>query len=133
MVIFCDSVILIYFLDHVGALQARAAHRLAALTAAGDRIAVSDLIRMECRVGPLRVGDRQRLAAFDRFFAQPDVLVLPLTTAVLDRATAVRAQHGFRSVDAINLATAVEHGCDRFLTNDTRLSRFPDVGVEILP
>ena len=33
----------------------------------------------------------------------------------------------------LQLATAVEHGCDRFLTNDTRLSRFPDITVEVLP
>ena len=36
MLIFCDSVILIYFLDHTGPLQVRAANRLAALGAAGD-------------------------------------------------------------------------------------------------
>jgi len=88
---------------------------------------------MECRVGPLRAADAARLAAFDRFFAQPDVQVLALTTAVLNRATVVRARHGFRTVDAINLATAVEHGCDRFLTNDVSLTRFPDITVEMLP
>src|SRR5687767_14001971 len=105
MLIFCDSVIFIYYLDHVGPFQVRAANRLAALWAAGDRIAVSDLIRMECRVDPLRTGDANRLAAFDNLFARPDVQALALTTAVLDRATAIRAQHAFPTVDAINLAT----------------------------
>jgi hypothetical protein len=27
----------------------------------------------------------------------------------------------------------VESGCDRFLTNDTRLSAFTDITVEVLP
>lgn len=130
---FCDSVVLIYYLDHIGPLQVQAAQRLAALRTAGDTVAVSDLIRMECRVVPLRVGDAARLARFDGFFQQPDIYILPLTAAVIDRATAIRAQHGFKTVDAINLATAVVHGCGRFLTNDVQLSRFPDIAVEILP
>jgi hypothetical protein len=36
MLIYCDSVIFIYFLDHIGPLQVRAANRLAALRAAAD-------------------------------------------------------------------------------------------------
>lgn len=133
MVICRDSVILIYFFDHVGVLQGRAAHRLAAIHAAGDRIAISDLVRMECRVMPVRSGDTTKLALLDRFFAQPDVLSVPLNTAVFDRATHIRAQHHFKTIDAINLASAVEHGCGRFLTNDIQLSRFPDITVEMLP
>jgi len=36
-------------------------------------------------------------------------------------------------VDSIHLAAAIEFGCDRFLTNDARLSNFPEIAVEILP
>jgi predicted nucleic acid-binding protein len=133
MLIFCDSVILIYFFDHVGALQVRAANRLAGIRVAGDQVAVSDLVRMECRVVPVRLGDSAKLALFDGFFAQPDVVKAPLTTAVFDRATDIRAHHGFKTIDAINLAAAVEQGCDRFLTNDLQLKSFPDITVELLP
>lgn len=48
MLIYCDSVILIYYFDHVGALQTRAANRLAALRLAKDQIVISDLVRLEC-------------------------------------------------------------------------------------
>ncbi len=133
MLIYCDSAILIYFLDHIGSLQVRAANRLAALRACGDRVAVSDLIRMECRVLPVRLGDATRLGLFDSFFAQPDVQKVPLTDAVYDRATAIRARNGFKTVDSINLAAAVENGCSGFLTNDVQLSRCTDISVEILP
>jgi predicted nucleic acid-binding protein len=133
MLIYCDSVILIYFFDHVGPLQARAAHRLAALRTAGDRITVSDLIRLEYRVMPVRLHDSAKLALFDGFFAQTNVENAPLTTSVFDRATSIRADFGFKTIDAINLAAAVEHCCDRFLTNDAQLARFPDITVEILP
>lgn len=132
MTVFCDSVILIYFLDHIGPLQGRAANRLAALRAAGDRVAVNDLVRMECRVVPVRLQDNLRLAAFDSFFRQPDVQVLSLNAAVFDRATEIRARHAYKTADAINLAAAVVHGCDRFLTHDAQLRGFPDITVEML-
>jgi uncharacterized protein len=133
MLIYCDSAVLIYFFDHVGQFQARAAARLAALQISGDRMVVSDLIRLECRVMPLRLHDSTKLALFDGFFAQTNVEKAPLTTSVFDRATVIRAIHGFKTFDSINLAAAVTYGCDRFLTNDTRLARFLDITVEILP
>ena len=111
----------------------RAANRLAALRAAADTIAVSDLSRLECRVGPMRRLDAAVLAVFDQFFALPDVRVVSLDTAVYDRATAIRAAYGFKTVDAIHLAAGVEAKCDSFLTNDARLSRFPDITVGVLP
>jgi predicted nucleic acid-binding protein len=133
VLIYCDSVILIYYFDQVGPFNVRATQRLAALLAAHDVIAVSHLTRLECRVGPMKRGDSPVLTVFDQFFAKPDVQNVPLTTAVYDRATAIRATHGFKTLDSIHLAAAVEAGCDRFLTNDARLSRFPDIAVEILP
>jgi predicted nucleic acid-binding protein len=133
MKVYLDSVVIIYYLDHAGAFQVRAAHRLAALHAAGDEIVVSDLVRMECRVDPIRKGDTLRLARFDGFFAHPDVQVVPITTTVFDRATQVRAAHGYKTIDAINLAAAVEASCNIFLTNDAQLTGFRDITVEILP
>jgi predicted nucleic acid-binding protein len=45
----------------------------------------------------------------------------------------IRAKHNFKTVDALNLAAAVEGNCDRFLTYDARLARFADIPVEVLP
>jgi len=72
------------------------------------------------------------LAKFDTFFALPDVLKVPLTQAVYDRATRARAQYAFKTVDAIHLAAAVEAHCDAFLTHDLALARFRDIAVELL-
>ena len=133
MLIYCDSVILMYYFDHVGPFNVRAASRLATMAVAGDQIAVSDLVRLECRVFHIKTGDKARLALFDTFFARPDIQMAPITTAVFDRATTIRATHNFKLADSLHLAAAVEYGCGRFLTNDTRLSAFTDIPVEVLP
>ena len=44
MLVYCDSVVLIYFFDHVGPFNTRATNRLAAMALAKDQIAVSDLV-----------------------------------------------------------------------------------------
>ena len=41
-----------------------------------------------------------KLAVFDAFFARPDVGIVPITTAVFDRATSIRAPHGFKLGDS---------------------------------
>lgn len=133
MVIYCDSVILIYLFDHTGPFNVRAMARLTALAAAGDRIALSDLVRLEYRVRPVKIGDAVRLGLFDSFCSLPEVSLVPITTAVFDRATVIRATYNFRLGDSLHLAAAVEGRCDRFLTNDHRLSAFTDFPVEVLP
>lgn len=62
MLIYCDSVILIYFLDTVGPFNVRAVTRMAAMRTAGDTAAFSDLTRLECRVKPLKLGATTTLA-----------------------------------------------------------------------
>jgi predicted nucleic acid-binding protein len=132
MLIYCDSVILIYFFDHVGPFNTRATNRLAAMALAKDHIAVSDLVRLEYRVQPLRTGDTTKLSIFDSFCSLPDVRLIPITSSVFERATHIRAKHNFKLADSLHLATAVASGCDRFLTNDTRLAAFTDIAVEVL-
>jgi len=132
MLVYLDSAILIYYLDATGAYHQSAAKRLAALRGAGDQIAVSDLTRLECRVKPIQLADQQRLAVFDGFFSLSDVHLVPINTAVFDRATLIRAQFAFKTADALHLAAAVEAGCGLFLTHDAQLARFPDIQVEIL-
>lgn len=133
MLVYCDSMIVVYFFDHTGPFNVRAVNRLAALAAAGDRIAISDLVRLEYRIKPVKNSDKIRLALFDAFCARPDTSVVPITTAVFDRATLIRAAHHFKLGDSLHLAAAAEARCDRFLTNDARLSAFTGVAVEVLP
>jgi hypothetical protein len=45
----------------------------------------------------------------------------------------VRAVHNFKTPDALQLGAAIVHGCDQFLTNDSRLSACTDIRVEVLP
>jgi predicted nucleic acid-binding protein len=131
--VYVDANIIIYLIECPPGFGARAAAFLGAIRTAGHRICTSDLSRLECRVVPLRTGDTASLARFDAFFSDPDVDVLPLTAAVCERASEVRAIHQLKPLDSLHLAAAIVHGCDRFLTNDIRLNACTAIPIDVLP
>jgi uncharacterized protein len=92
----------------------------------------SRISRMECRVRPLRSADHALLARFEAVLEAANLLLIDVTPEVIERATEIRAQHGFRPPDALHLATALLERADAFLTSDKKLARFGGLPVEIL-
>jgi predicted nucleic acid-binding protein len=132
-VIVClDANVVIYLVERNPAWEPKVTARLSILQGAGAALAVSDAARLECLVGPLLSGDAAVLADYTAFFNAPTVSKLPVTAAVWERAAHLRASHRFQAMDSIHLATAIEHGCSLFLTNDAQLSRCTGITVEVL-
>ncbi len=132
MIVCLDANCAIYLVERNPIWGPKVAARLAALRRAGDQIAVSDLVRTEALVGPFKSGHAGILAAYRAFLSDPAIQVLPLTSAVCERAARFRAAYGFKVPDALHLAAAVEHRCGLFLTNDVPLARCTAISVEIL-
>ena len=132
MIVYLDSGIVISLVEKRAVWGPLVASRTSELEQAGSLFAVSDLTRMECRVGPLRSGDVQLMTAYLNYFGDPTLQIGSLTSAVCDRAAEVRARYGFKTPDALHLAAALEAGCDLFLTHDQALSRFTELTVEVL-
>jgi uncharacterized protein len=134
MILCLDTNCVIYLIEKNPVWGPKITTRLAAARAAGDQVAVCDLARAECLIGPLARSDAATLADYQRFFTSPTVRMLPLTVAVCERAAQVRVASAmqFKLPDALHLAAAIEHGCGLFLTNDGRLSRCTAIAVEVL-
>jgi uncharacterized protein len=132
MNLFLDANIVIYALESLASWGSLARTRLAIAQAAGDTFTISDLVRMECLVLPIRQGNTTVAAQYRAFFARGDVTVASITAAVCDRAARIRATHNFKAMDALQLAAAVEHGANVFLTADARLRSFTGLTVEVL-
>ncbi len=125
--IYLDSAPLIYLVENVAPYAQALSARLAQ---PGVIQLCSDLTRLECRVKPLRDGETALLAAFNNYFANIIATILPLTRPTIDQATELRARYGFKTPDAIHLASAIAAGCDIFLTNDYRLNKCAEIKVE---
>jgi predicted nucleic acid-binding protein len=129
-----DTNCVIYLIENNPIWGPKVVTRLATARTAGDTIAVCDLARSECLIGPLKNNDIALLADYQRFFANPAVQALPLTVTVCERAAEVRVASAmrFELPDALHLAAAILHGCGLFLTNDARLARCTEIAVEVL-
>lgn len=144
MLYYLDTNIVIYAVQAGASEHRRAIGHLGALELAGHRFAISELTRTEALILPFQPGNGQLLQDFFRFFHGPNLQTLSLTAPMHARASAIRGGHAYPAIpqaqpkryglaDALHLADAIESGCDRFLTNDNRLSNFPDITVEELP
>jgi predicted nucleic acid-binding protein len=56
----------------------------------------------------------------------------PIDEPVAARAAGLRARYGLRTPDALQIATAIEHGCQAFLTGDRKLRQVSDISVVVI-
>ncbi len=129
MRVYIDSAPIIYLVEGVSPYVDRLIQRLSPEETCQ---VCSDLSRLECRMKPLRDGEKALLKAFDTYFDEIMGETVPLSRIVIDRATEIRARYGFKTPDALHLASAVVAQCDLFLTNDKQLQKFNDIVVEVV-
>ena len=95
--------------------------------------AVSRLSWLECRVRPSRNNELETLAAFDAFFARPDLRFIELDKTVVELAAAIRIRHGLHTPDALQAASCLQLGTGHvFLTGDTGFKKVASLNVRVL-
>ncbi len=57
---------------------------------------------------------------------------VPIDEQVASSAARLRARYGLRTPDALQVATAIEHGCQAFLTGDRALGRVTEINVLVV-
>jgi predicted nucleic acid-binding protein len=128
--IYLDSCIVIYLIE--GSPQNRTAVEAVFQARPPTATVISDLVRLECRVGPLRTGDRTLLQRFEDFFES--ARIVSLSPAVCDLAAELRAQYRLKTPDALHAAAAIFHGWNEFWTNDRRLAVLePRLTLRVIP
>lgn len=133
MRLYLDSNAIIFAHEGPPPLQATVIERIVKVCISpGGVVTTSLLARLEVRVQPLRTQNQQLLNHYNFFFTQSGLLVMDISPAVIERATALRSSHGYRTPDAIHLATALEARADVFLTGDKALAKCPGLNVEII-
>jgi len=97
------------------------------------RVVTSILTLTEVLVHPMRRGDQELADQYRRILLHASqVTTAPVSEMIADEAAQLRARHGLRTPDAIQLATAIRSGASSFLTNDTRLPSLPPLNMLVL-
>lgn len=100
----------------------------------GVFVGVSSVITLtEVLTLPIKQGDtRLENSYVELLLHAANFTTAPIEPAIAIRAAALRARYGIRTPDAVQLACAIEHGCQAFLTNDRGLRSVSEIQVIVL-
>ncbi|MQA89872.1 MAG: PIN domain-containing protein [Gemmatimonas sp.] len=125
-----DTAIVIYLVER----HERFLPLIRPLFAAADegklQLVTSVITLLEVLVVPYRAGDSALAARYEAVLSRSRGLDLVLIDLTLIRAAAqIRATHGVRTPDSIQMAAGLARGCRSLLTNDRRLPSLPNLTV----
>ena len=82
---------------------------------------------------PFRLGDAKLAQDYrDILLNNQDFAVQSITPQIAESAANLRARYNLRTPDALHVATAIDIGCDAFLTNDMVIKRVTELLVLVL-
>ena len=82
----------------------------------------------EYLVIPYRMNDKKAVDSLWYFISDINVIVQIIDMEIALKAAQIRAKYKFfKTMDAMQLATACVQGCDLFLTNDKQLTQFDEI------
>ncbi len=126
--IFLDTAPVIYFLDQTPGFGDIALRVFESIVQNNKPIITSVITVEEYLVYPYQNNIPEKETAFFDFTGDLEINILPITLDIAKKAATIRAKYKyFRAMDALQLATAIESGCDLFLTNDNQLKQFSDI------
>lgn len=77
---------------------------------------------------PYQKRNEKQIHAFYTFVDGMDIEIKEIDKAIAEKAAQIRAEYTFfKTMDALQLATACLSGCDLFLTNDKQLKQFREI------
>lgn len=93
----------------------------------------SVMVLAEVLVQPLKMGNYSLAQKYERILAKNNRLqLIPVSPSIARQTAKIRADYGLKTPDALHIATAIETGCDAFLTNDRGLQRVTEIKVLVL-
>jgi predicted nucleic acid-binding protein len=127
-----DTSAFIYYLDAHPVYEGRAREIVAGIQAGRFSGFASALVLSELLVPYFKAGDERRAAELrEAVTSSANLRVVPAGAQISTEAARLRARFGLRTPDAVHAATALHSNADVFVTNDARLRRLREVGLDV--
>ena len=128
--IFFDTNPIIYYFDAHPSYARKVYQFLVFNKMNGCDYCTSVITNAEFLCKPLACFDFDKIQEYDRFIQDFGFSVVPITDPIAWRAAQIRVKYkGIKLPDAVQLAAAIEHRCDTFLTNDAQLKQVKEANV----
>lgn len=120
--IFVDTAPIIYYLEN-SALYMDSIKKFFTKCLEGNiQIVTSAITVEEYLVFPYSIGKMEFVDNFKRFIEYMNIEVVDIDSNIAEKGAKIRGQYKkFKSMDALQVATAIVSGCDMFFTNDKQL------------
>ena len=128
--VFFDTSPLIYYLDGIEPFASKVENYM--LSAMDNKCALytSSITDMEYLVYPYRKKNITKISTYKSFLRNAQFLKVSIDEKIAETAAQIRAKYsGIKSMDALQLASAMISGCDVFLTNDKQLRQVNEIQV----
>jgi predicted nucleic acid-binding protein len=99
-----------------------------------DAQAITSIITyIELTTHPARQGKSQLVRKYRDYLTNSEnISLFPLDLNIADQVVELRAQHHFKTPDAIQLGTAVACGADYIITNDQDWQKFKEIRIVMI-
>jgi predicted nucleic acid-binding protein len=96
-------------------------------------LVTSVLTRSEFGVNPKKTKNLKPIEDFRRVLEEFDFRVVEITDEIADLSSTLRAKYSFlKSIDSLQLASALSVSCRKFLTNDFKLKKIEELEILII-
>ena len=132
-IIFLDTAPFIYFFEEHPDYFPAMEMLFNRLYETGAQAITSIITYIELTTHPARKGKAQLVRKYRDYLTNSEnISLFPLDLTIADQAVDLRAQHHFKTPDAIQLGTAVACGADYIITNDQDWQRFKEIRVVMI-
>ncbi len=128
-----DSVIFIYLLERNQEFLSGARSILEAVENGQLAAVMASIGMVEILTGPKKQG-RWDLARYYREYLAgfPNLTIKNMSESVVELASDLCARYNIKAVDAIHVATAIDFGAEKFITNDKGLKKIKEINIAFL-
>ncbi len=131
--VFLDTAPFIYFIEKSSRYHDLMKPVISLIDAQESQGVTSTITLLEVLVHPLRDGNKKLADRYKEILLSSSGLrTYVISHEISERAALLRAKHGLRTPDAIQLATALISKVDCFLTNDPALKKVKELKVVVL-
>lgn len=128
--VYIDSNIFIYFIEGVPDFYDQVSDFFELLATVGASIFTNEITIAECIYKPSANNDTIAVAAFKKlFYAKNEVQLIQLNGELSTSAARHGGTLGLKLMDSIHYLSALEAGCDYFITSDKAFRSCPEMTV----
>jgi predicted nucleic acid-binding protein len=128
--VYIDTNVFVYFIETSPGFYPRVKALFERIAAVGASVVTNELTLAECVYFPSRENDHVLVALYQALFSGTgDVTMLPLNGALTQRAALAGGALGLKLMDAIHYVSALEAGCDVFVSGDGSFKAGPSMTV----